>query len=243
MEFLDRKSPTPLYYQLKQKLVEMLGNGEFSPGAPLPTEMELVSTYAVSRATVRQAMKELENEGYISRTAGKGTFVIRTKINRGLSRLTSFSEDMKHLGQKVTSQTLQFHSIPAPEALHQKFGIALGQPLLYIKRLRLSQNNPVALNVSYLNLPEGIQISQDELDQIGSVYSLLERKGIPPLETDRTLEAIAAEEECASLLCVPVGSPLLLVEGLAYSYNHHPIEFHQVISVGGRYKYNIHLVR
>jgi GntR family transcriptional regulator len=104
-------------------------------------------------------------------------------------------------------------------------------------------SDPVALNSSFLNLPDGVSVAESEVEQAGSLYALLEAKGVPPMEANRTLEAIEANEEQATFLGVSVGSPLLLVEGMAYSLNHRPIEYHQVISVGGRYKYNVHLMR
>jgi GntR family transcriptional regulator len=243
MFHLNRKSPIPLYFQIKLKLLERIENGEFAVGKLLPTEMELMSKYSVSRATVRRVMQDLEKDGFINRTAGKGTFVIRSKINRELTHLTSFTEDMKHLGKNVSSKILKFQIISAQEPISEKFGLPLGSPLLYISRLRNVDGEPIAINISYLNLPENIQISKQEVDEAGSIYALLERKGIPPMESDRTLEAIEANEERARILNIQVGSPLMMVEGLVYTYNEFPVEFHQVISIGKRYKYSLHLQR
>jgi len=240
---LNRKSPIPLYYQIKLKILERIENGEFAVGKLIPTEMELMVKYSVSRATVRRVMQDLEKDGYINRTAGKGTFVIRSKISRELTHLTSFTEDMKHLGKNVCSKIIKFQMISSQESISEKFGLPAGSPLLYISRLRSVENEPVAINISYINLPEGIQISEKEIDDVGSIYTLLERKGVPPLESDRTLEAIEANEERAKILNIHAGSPLMMVEGLVYTYNQYPIEFHQVISVGKRYKYSIHLKR
>ena len=243
MNLLDRRSSIPLYYQLKQRLLERLENGDLAPGEPLPTEMELVAAYAVSRATVRQAMKEIENEGYITRTPGRGTVVLRNKIHRGLTRLSSFSEDMQRQGQPVTSQLVKFEWVTAEAHLSEKLSVEADTQLLYIYRLRLIEEHPIAINISYLNFPQGITITRSELEQIGSIFALLERKGYPPLSTDRTIDAVGASAEYASLLHVPNGAPLLQVDGVVYSLGHWPIEYHQVISIGGIYKYNLHLER
>jgi len=240
---LNRNSPIPLYYQIKMKLMERLEKGEFAIGNLLPTEMELMGKYSVSRATVRRVMQDLEKDGLINRTAGKGTFVIRTKISRELTHLTSFTEDMKHLGKNVSSKIMKFETIIPPKSICEIFGLRDNSKLLYISRLRSVDNEPVAINISYINFPEGICITEQEMDEVGSIYALLERKGVPPLESDRTIEAIEANDERSRILKIKTGSPLLLVEGLVFTYNHHPIEYHQVISVGNRYKYNIHLKR
>jgi GntR family transcriptional regulator len=150
---------------------------------------------------------------------------------------------MKHLGKNVSSKIMRFETISTSRSISEKFGLPDGSKLLYISRLRCVDDEPVAINISYINLPVGIFITEQEMDEVGSIYALLERKGVPPLESDRTIEAIEANEERAKILKIKIGSPLLLVEGIVFTYNQHPIEYHQVISVGKRYKYNIHLKR
>lgn len=243
MLHLDRRSSVPLYHQLKEKLIQSIENGDLEVGALLPTEMDMVDRYAVSRTTVRQAMQALEYDGYISRTPGKGTFVIRTKLSRGLTRLTSFTEDMQARGESVTSKLLEFKQIGADEVAAEKLNLPVGTPLIYASRLRSANGVPVALNVSFIHLPDEIVITREELEEIGSIFALFDRKQSPPLEADRTIEAVAATEEWAHLLRIPAGSPILLVEGVVYTYDRRPIEFHKVISVGDRYKYAVHLER
>ena len=182
MFHLNRNSAIPLYYQIKIKLLEEIENGNFTVGKLLPTEMELMEKYSVSRATVRRVMQDLEKDGYINRTAGKGTFVIRTKISRGLTYLTSFTEDMKRLKKNVSSKIIQFQTIIPPSSIAEKLALPDDVSLIYVYRLRSVDGEPVAINISYLNLPGGITITEEELNSIGSIYALLERKGIPPME-------------------------------------------------------------
>lgn len=243
MFHLDRRSSIPLHFQIKEQLVRRIESGELAVGKPFPTEMELVDLYAVSRSTVRQALLGLEHDGYVERTPGRGTLVIRAKLSRGLTRLTSFTEEMQRRGLHVTARVLDFQEDMQAPAITERMGIKRNRPLLYVYRLRCINEEPVALNISYLNLPEGITISRSELEQVGSIYALLERKNLPPLESDKTLEATAADEEQARLLNMPIGAPLLLVEGVVYTLNHRPLEFHQVVNCGERYKYTLHLER
>ncbi len=76
---LDRRSPVPLYYQFKQSLLGRFKSNEFSAGQPIPPEMDLMHEYGISRATVRRALQEMEQEGYIQRTPGRGTVVFRAR--------------------------------------------------------------------------------------------------------------------------------------------------------------------
>ena len=243
MTFLNRQSPIPLYHQLKEYLIERVENGDFPTDEPLPTEMEIIKQFTVSRATVRRAMQELEHDGYIQRKPGKGTFILRTKLKRGLSRLNSFSEDMAERGQAVTSKLLHFDERQPPAHVAEKLRISANHPVLYVYRLRLAGDIPMALNISYLHLPEGVSIERSELEMTASLWSILEQKNIHLIEADKSIEAIAANEERARLLAMPVGAPLLLVGGIVYTTGHVPVEYHQVISSGERYKYSLHLDR
>ncbi len=240
---LDRRSPVPLYYQFKQSLLGRFENNEFSAGQPIPPEMDLMHEYGISRATVRRAMQEMEQEGYIHRTPGRGTFVLRTRIRRGLTRLSSFTEDMQARGQTVTSRLLEFAVKAPPPYIAEQFDVGQDELLLYIYRLRLADGLPVVINESYLRPPAGISISEKEVQGAVSLWALLEHKGLRLLEADRVIEAVLASEERAALLDVPVGTALLQVEGMAYIANHVPLEYSLVITSGDRYKYSLHLER
>jgi len=243
MSTLDRSSPVPLYHQLKQLLAQYLEGGAFKPGSPLPTEAELVTSYQVSRITVRRAMHELARDGHIYRVPGKGTFIREPKIDRGLTSLTSFTEDMQGRGLMLTSKLLDFRQEPASVSVAEKLELEAGAPVWFIHRLRLTDQRPIALNLSYVRLPPHVSITASELKERGSLWSLLESKGVALVEGYKTLEAIPAEPEHADLLQSPVGAPLLLVEGVVYTHGHAPVECYRVINRGDRYKYHIYLKR
>jgi len=245
MKIIDRRSPLPLYIQLKEILLQELDDGRYPPGATFPPEMSLVDQYGLSRATVRQAIKDLEHEGYISRIQGKGTIVLREKssLKRGLSQLTSFTEDMKAHGYETTTKILNYDVGVAPHRITKLLQIPEQQPIIHINRLRVVNKIPVAINTSYVNLPEGVCMNREDLERTVSLYSIFEMKMIPLIESDKTIEAISANEEQANLLGIPIGNPLLKVEGVVFTLNHQPLEYHLVISRSDMYKYSLHLLR
>jgi GntR family transcriptional regulator len=245
MKIIDRRSPLPLYSQLKNILLQELDEGLHPPGSVLPPEMTLVDHYGLSRATVRQAIKELEHEGYISRIQGKGTIVIREKssLNRGLSQLTSFTEDMKAHGYETETKILNFEVTEAPHKIAELLRIPHEKSVIHINRLRIVNKIPVAINTSYVNLPAEISMTREDLERTVSLYNFFEMKRIPLVESDKTIEAISASEEQARLLGVPSGNPLLKVEGVVFTLNHQPLEHHVVISRSDLYKYSLHLLR
>lgn len=243
MPSLDRTSPIPLYHQLKQALMARLKQGEFRPDRPMPTETELMRTYRVSRITVRQAMQALEQDGLIYRVPGRGTFAKEPKISRRLTRLSSFSQDMQERNVQVASRLLDFRQEPANGAVAEKLDLAPESPVWFIRRLRLADGGPVAVNLSYVRLPRGQSITVAELETAGSLWALLEEKEAQPVEADQTLEAIAAQPELARLLDLPVGAPILLVEGVVYTRWGVPVEYFQVFNRGDRYKFVLHRTR
>src|SRR5258708_26715588 len=100
MPTLERSNPLPLYYQLKEVLRQQIRAGHLEPHAAIPSEPELVASYHVSRATVRQALNELVHEGLLYRQHGKGTFVCEPRIQHTLSELPSFSDEVKRRGKR-----------------------------------------------------------------------------------------------------------------------------------------------
>ena len=95
---LDKGLPVPLYHQLKTVLLENLRSGEWKPNQQLPTEDELGSRFGVSKATVRQALRDLAQAGLVRREQGRGTFVADQKVQFGPRHLTSFTEEMRDFG-------------------------------------------------------------------------------------------------------------------------------------------------
>ncbi len=94
---IDKTSRMPLYYQLMDIIIDMIDSGELVEDDQLPSERELCEIYDISRSTVRQAIQELEKEGYIYRVHGKGTFVSKEKFRQELLEFYSFTEEMKKL--------------------------------------------------------------------------------------------------------------------------------------------------
>src|ERR1035437_4327552 len=95
---IHNNAPLPIYLQLEGLIRDKLDNGEWPPGAMLPSERQLCEVYGVARMTVRQAISNLIAKGLLSRVQGRGTFVARPPLRQSLSKLTSFSEDMRDRG-------------------------------------------------------------------------------------------------------------------------------------------------
>ena len=108
---LDRSVPIPLYFQLKGVLLDAIKSGEYQVDSMIPTEKELSEMFQISRTTVRQAITEMVQEGWLYRIASKGTFVARLKIKQDfIKRLETFNElaaRLDELRREMEAATLE----------------------------------------------------------------------------------------------------------------------------------------
>src|SRR5690606_7098520 len=98
MSILDRDVPIPLYHQVMTSLLAEIEAGRLAPGDQLPAEDRLSARFGVSRITVRHALRELADHGYITRRQGRGTFVRNRALEQGPRALTSFTDEMRRYG-------------------------------------------------------------------------------------------------------------------------------------------------
>jgi GntR family transcriptional regulator len=244
-EIIDPNDFLPRYYQLANILREQISNGKLEPHQPIPSERQLETIYSVSRTTIRQAIDLLVRQGFLYREHGRGTFVSPQKLQKGISELTSFTEDMKQRGLVPGQKILEIGMVQAPEKVRQHLELPAGADLvLGIERLRLGDGVPMGLQTSYYCLPEGQTITRQELEEVGSIYRILQEKfHLIPTEADETLEVTLATPREASLLQIDPGSPLLLSERTTYSQYRRVFEFVKILYRGDRYKYIAKLTR
>jgi len=244
-EMIDPDDFLPRYYQLANILRDSISNGKFEPRQPIPSERQLESLYSVSRTTIRQAIELLIRQGFLYREHGRGTFVSPQKLQKGISELTSFTEDMKQRGIIPGQKILEIGYIEPSEQVRMHLELpATCDRVLRIERLRLGDAVPMGLQTSFYVLPEGATITREELEMVGSIYKMLqERFHLIPTEADETLEVTLATPPEAALLQIPPGSPLLLSERTTYSQYRRVIEFVKILYRGDRYRYIAKLTR
>ncbi len=196
---INKKSPIPIYHQLEKHIKNQIEKQELQPGDILPSEREYAETYNISRMTVRQAIMNLVSDQLLYRIKGKGTFVMGPKFEQKLQGLTSFTEEMHARGMQTSSKLLQFEIVPAGKELAKQLGIKEYAPVYEIKRIRLAEDIPMALERTYIpaNLVMGIteEIVQHSLYQyIENTLHLKIMDGFQLIEA-----AIANEEEVKHL--------------------------------------------
>lgn len=234
---INREHPLPLYAQVKQALLASISRGDFRVGELLPGENELVRELGVSQITIRRALKDLVEAGYIVRKPGLGTLVVRRKINHLSGRIGGVTDDLESQGFHVHSRMLQHGRTRPTPAVAAKLQVAPQARVLRDLRLVLANGEPFGLIESHHNIPNSIEFTEAEIQGDFILRVLKERHKIPFQRATRTMEAVAATPEEASLLSVAAGEPLLRAELLAFGVGDKPVSHVAALYRGDRYRY------
>ena len=229
------------YHRLQNDLREMIEN---SPkGTKLPSEPQLASELGVSRATLREAMRTFESQGFLRRRQGLGTFVEKPTrvIETGLEVLESIETLGKKIGLNVTMGALDIKHALADEMQAEKLHLRVGAPILQVKRVIITDHAPVAYLIDIL--PDHVITLKTIEDQFtGSMLDLLNRVVNPPLSESKTeISAVHAHSEVAKALDIQRGDTLLLLSGVLFDVEGHPVDFSYSYFLPGYFK--LHIVR
>ncbi|HRH41151.1 MAG TPA: GntR family transcriptional regulator [Pyrinomonadaceae bacterium] len=237
----------PLYYQIENVLREKITSGIFVEGERLPTELELIEQYGVSRITVRQALQALTEDGLIDRKQGRGTFVAERKSKKrkfsGAIHLTGSLDELIDLGIDTPVKVLEMNQVEADFYEAEILQIKVGSPIYRLKRLRLYENKPFGLIINYLPESIGSRLTTDELSS-GALLHTLETKLGYHLESARQeIKAELADPYIANLLEIRVGNALLSIERTVYADGKIPVEYVQMLYRNDLYGYSVNLIR
>jgi GntR family transcriptional regulator len=244
---LDREAPLPLYVQLKDALLREVREGGLQPGDRFPSEAAIRDRYRVSRATIRQALAELEAGGVIRKVQGLGSFLAAPKI-RHVPLLTSFTELASSQGFTPSHRVLSSSVEGAPAGAAAELGLAEGVPCRFLRRLFLADGNAVGLAETWLPIDalhgHDDLFDRDRLDR-GSMYEVLQSEPIG-LVLDHAVETISSDvvdNPSAELLDCEAGTPVLLIRRLTFTPEGQPVESTRLVFVADRYEYRVELHR
>lgn len=243
---LSRDSPLPLWVQITQRLRAAMMMGMFGPGSVLPSETELNHLFGVSRATSRAALNELEREGLIVRRAGKGSIVLRQKVNQPAEEMGGFSEDMIRRRLRPSYRTLEAGKAVVSIQIAEALEIRSETRVFRSRRLLLAEGEPMGLAISWIppRVLRGITPpTREELTQ-GSLYEWMFRNcGTRLVRAREFIEAAEAEAEMAALLEVPAGAPLLIARRQSFDQSGKPAEYSLLHFRSDRYRFQIEVTR
>jgi GntR family transcriptional regulator len=244
---LDRDDPLPLYAQLRDALLQEVRAGGLEPGDRFLSEAAIRDRYRVSRATVRQALADLEAGGVIRKVQGLGSFVSAPKI-RHVPQLTSFTELASSQGFTPSHRVLSSSVEEAPADAASELGLEAGTRCRFLRRLFLADGEAVGLAETWLPLDvlhgHDDLLDRDRLDQ-GSMYEVLQSEpiGLPLDHAVETISPGVVDAPRAELLGCEAGTPVLLIRRLTYTPEERAVESTRLVFVGDRYEYRVELQR
>ncbi|MHA1536810.1 MAG: GntR family transcriptional regulator [Alphaproteobacteria bacterium] len=206
MAKLDRTSPIPLYVQIKQRLLTLIATWDESDNR-FYGDHELCQIFEVSRMTVRQAVQELVNDGFLTRTRGSGTFVPVPKIEERFTPSMNLGDQWASRGRPMRVEVLAFEESPCPADMTSALDIAADQPVRYIQRLRYSGQVPIAVDHRFIPLPMAGDLTRENAG-LSILHGLWNRFELS--HGDLRIEAATADKEIAGLLRIVPGAPLLV---------------------------------
>ena len=209
--------------EIAHELRKSIKFGELKTGDSIPSEAELCRRFNTSRGPVRQAIATLRAEGFLSSSRGRRSIVLDNVPTQSFDGVISFSQWCKNSGVVPGQVTHRVIRQPASPALAASLEIAPGDPVVSVYRLRLMDNEPAMVERLKYPLAVGRHVLAFDTDS-GSIYQELIDQGVDINNATRTIDAIAANEEDAELLEIPVGSPLLRVRRRAFTVDGTPIE-------------------
>ena len=235
---LAAASPEPLYRRLENALKQALASARIKRGAVIPSERVLSEALGLSRVTVRKAIDGLVSDGFLDRRQGAKT-VVSSRLEKSLSTMTSFSEDMRSRGLSPGCIWISREiSRPSPAEM-MALGISGSERVVRLNRLRTADGVPIAIEMATLParfVPESQAIGD-------SLYEYLETTGALPVRALQRMQAKPGNEEERRLLAAPDDASLLIMERRCFLADGQIVEFTQTKYRGDVYDFVIELMR
>jgi GntR family transcriptional regulator len=216
----------PLYLQVKDLLSAALERREWGPGEAIPAEHELAARYRVSQGTMRKAIEALAAECLVVRRQGKGTYVATHTEEKASNFRFLRMRRNDGADEHPVSRLVDVRRARAGTEVARALDLRAGDPVIVLRRVLEYAGVPTVLDD--ITLPaalfRGLTRARCEAYH-GSMYGFFETAfGVRMLKAREKLRAVAADAASAALLDVPVGTPLLAVERVAYTFGDRPVE-------------------
>jgi len=222
---ISRDGGIACYQQLSEILIKQIGKGVFKPSEQIPTEMELSKRYKLNRHTVRQAIERLENEGFVYKIKGKGTFVANTKISYKVSRKTRFTTSILDVGLSPDARLLDSYEISAGRELSQKMKNKSSDKVVVLEILRFVNKIPFCHTTSFLGSYRFPDI-QAHIKGSFSLYELLKKHyDVEAMRTSSSFEVSLPESSDMDVLNISPKVPILIVKSISKDQKGNVVEY------------------
>lgn len=223
----------PLHRQIFLVLRDQITGGAYRSGDPLPSEEALGKLYGVSRITVRRAMQDLADDGFVQRRQGRGTFVTDPTRVESNTKPASIRASLEQAQTETEATVIEFEERVAPPVIGHALGLADGSSALYILRVRSRDGRPVMLTEAWLPEPHSAAVSAVALRE-RALYELIEASGVPLGRFVQAVSAEIADPTRAWLLKTDIGAPLLRIDRLVHDRQDVPVMRNSIFVDGRR---------
>ncbi len=241
-EKLDKSIPIPLYFQLKKIIVREIKNGNYKIGDLIPTEFEFSELFQISRTTVRQAINELVQEGWLYRVKSKGTFVTKPKINQDfIQTIRSFNSEILNSGHTPSTAVLDLKIVEPPEIIRQELVLKEGEKAIFIHRKRFADEEPIVMVKTFLPYERCSFVLKHDLVK-ESLYSVLSTNSNTKIyKIKRLVEAVEATSYDMHHLNLKRGKAIQQFVSTAYNVFNEPIEYSIARYRGDRNSFEVYV--
>jgi len=235
---IDKNSSVPIYAQLEEYIKKNIKEGVYLSGESLPTERELTELFGVSRMTIRQAITNLAHQGVLYKTHGKGAFVSKEVIEKKME-IESFSEDMEKRGLVPSSKLLYFEKITPDNQISQKLQLSENEQVYFLSRIRLANDEPMAIEYSYLPEKYYPDLMKYNLMKC-SLYTLMKQEYHSDFNyMKQNIKAATISKKEAELLLNKSRGFGLISFRTIFNEDEIPIEYTKTIYNPDRYTFNL----
>lgn len=227
---INKYSNVPLYSQLKDLIMGKIDNGEFAEDSKIPSELKLCELYNISRPTVRQAIIELTNSGYLYKEKGKGTFVSRKKSRIDIKNYSGFTHSIldNMLPGECNILSTSLVSYAEKSLLQEVFPSQAGNPeFAEIVYSTVYNGEVLSMNTSYIpvsifpNIIEDVRAKKPSYDILRGKYAFI------PAKSKSSLEVGYSDVAESALLQLQPGQPLIHINNILYSKSGQAVEYIQ----------------
>ncbi len=217
--------PSPKYLEIQNLLLQRIKNGDYQEGQLIPKEIDLAEQLNVSRPTVRHAIRNLVQGGYLERRKKRGTIVTQTKIKQQFTHvIESYNTEIQNNGLVAKTQVLNFSTEKASNEVAEALTIKPNTEVYKLVRLRSADNKPVVFVVTYLPIAQLPDLQKIDFTH-HSLYSELAKAGLEITHVSRKIEVHPATEEEAQLLETDIKAPIFYFHTIGFTKDHRALEY------------------
>jgi GntR family transcriptional regulator len=229
-----------LSFRVREELASRIANGRIRPGSRLPPEPELAEEMGVSRATLREALRSLEEDGFVTRTRGAGTYAThRPRLRNNLDVNFGVTEAIRAAGMRAGTRQSGLHTAGASEPEAGALDLAPGDPVVALERVRTADGRPVVFSRDVI---AAATIGTNELAAMpldGSLYEMLEQHGRPVAHGIVHVEPQRADRALAKRLGVKAGELVMYLRQVDYGTEGEPLLLSEEYHLADAFEFSV----